>query len=63
MIGLYQCAEIAQSLQHNIRPLFPLGLLCLYSEVWMYLTCQQQQNLIKNYTFFINSFTAEVPII
>ena len=31
------------SLQHNIRPLFALGLLCYYSKDRMYLTYQQQQ--------------------
>ena len=39
---LYNCAKIAQSLHHNIRPLFALGLLCFYSNVRIYLTCQQQ---------------------
>ena len=34
MKGLYQCAKIAQSLQHNIRPLLDLGLLCFYSKVF-----------------------------
>ena len=28
MKALYHCAKIAQSLQHNIRPLFALRLLC-----------------------------------
>ena len=28
MKALYQCAKIAQSLQHSIKPLFALGLLC-----------------------------------
>ena len=31
MEALYQCAKIAQNLQRNIRPIFPLGLLCFYS--------------------------------
>ena len=43
MKALNQCTKIAQSLKHNIRPLFALGLLCFYSKVWMYLTCKQQQ--------------------
>ena len=37
--ALYQYAKIAQSLQHNKRPLFALGLLCFYPKVLMYLTC------------------------
>ena len=43
MKALYHCAKIAQSLQHNIRPLFASGLLRFCSKVSMYLTCQQQQ--------------------
>ena len=43
MKALYQYAKIAQSLQHNIRPLFSLSLLSFYSKVWMYLTWEQQQ--------------------
>ena len=54
MKALYQCAKkigtcskkcvkIAKNLQHNVRPLFGLGLLYFYSKVWMYLTCHQQQ--------------------
>ena len=43
MKALYHCAKIAQSLQHNMKPLFALGLLCLHSKLWMYLACQQQQ--------------------
>ena len=43
MKALYECAKITQSLQHNIRPLFALGLLCFHSKLRMYLTCQQQQ--------------------
>ena len=43
MKALYQCAKIAQNLQHNIKLLFALGLLCFYLKVLMYLTCQQQQ--------------------
>ena len=31
------------SLQHNIRPLFALGLLCFYFKFWTYLTWQQQR--------------------
>ena len=42
MEALHQCVKIAQSLQHNIKPLFALGLLCFYSKGWMCLTCQQQ---------------------
>ena len=30
---LFKCAKISQSLQHNIRPLFALGLLYFYSKV------------------------------
>ena len=30
MKALYQCAKIAQGLQHSIRPLFALCLLCFY---------------------------------
>ena len=40
MKAFYQCAEIAQILQHYIRPLFALGLLYFYSKVLMYLICQ-----------------------
>ena len=40
---LYQWANIAKSLQHNVRPLFALGLLCFCSKVWMYLGCSQKQ--------------------
>ena len=39
MKALDQCAKIAQSLQHNIRPSFALVLLCFYLKCWMYLTC------------------------
>ena len=47
MKALYQCAKIAQSLQHNIRPLFALGLLHFYLKVLMYLTCQQLWTFCK----------------
>ena len=40
--ALYQRANIAQSLQRNIRPLFASGLL--------YLTCQQQQETWEQIT-------------
>ena len=29
---LCKCAKIAQSFQHNMRPLLDLGLLCFYSK-------------------------------
>ena len=44
MKTIYQCPKIAQGLQYNIiRPLFALSLLCFYSKLQMFLTCQQQQ--------------------
>ena len=53
MKALYQCAKIAQSLQRNIRPLFALWAYSVFIEVWMYLTCQQQQKTENKYTFFV----------
>ena len=43
MKTIYRCPKIAQGLQYNIRPLFALRLLCFYSKLQRYLTCQQQQ--------------------
>ena len=52
MEALYQCAKkIAQNLQRNIRhkTIIRFGL-SVYIQVWMYLTCQQQQKTWEQIT-------------
>ena len=49
MEALYQCAKIAQSLQRNITP-YLLWAYCVFIQVWMYLTCQQQQKTWEQIT-------------
>ena len=53
MEALYQCAKIAQSLQHNIRGLFVLGLFCFYSSLDVFNLPAATKNLRTNYTFFV----------
>ena len=61
---LYHCAKIAQSLQHNQRPIIRFGLiLFLFKSLNVFYLSEATKNLITNYTFFFNSFMAEVPII
>ena len=62
MKALYQCAKIAQSLQHNIRQLFELIAFFLKS-LNLFNLSAATKNLIRNYTFFVNSFMAELPTI
>ena len=50
---LYKCAKISQSLQHNIRPLFALGLLYFYSKVNVFNLSVTKKNLRTNCTFFV----------
>ena len=53
VIAIYQCAKIAQSLQHNIRPLLVLGLLCFYSGLNVFNLSAATKNLRTNYAFFV----------
>ena len=53
MEALYQCAKIAQSLQHNIRSLFTLGLLCFYSSLNVFNLSAATKDLGTNYSFFV----------
>ena len=52
MEALYQCAKIAQSLQHNITPLFAFGLLCIYSSLNVFNFSVETKNLRANCTSF-----------
>ena len=52
MKALYQCAKIAQSLQH--KTIIRFGLIVFLFKSLMYLTFQQQQKTLRtNYTFFV----------
>ena len=58
-----QFAKIAQSLQHNIDH-YSLGFIVfLFKSLNLFNLTAAAKNLITNYTFFINYFVAEVPII
>ena len=63
MKASYKCAKIAQSLQHNIRPLFALGLVLLFNRLCVFNLSAATKNLLTNYTFFVNFFMAEVTVI
>ena len=54
MEALYQCAKIAQSLQHIIRPLFALGLSCFYSSLNVFNLSAAIKTLRIIYSFFLN---------
>ena len=53
MEALYQCAKVAQSLQRDIRPLFPLGLLRFYSSLKVFNLTAATKNLRTNCNFFV----------
>ena len=56
MKALYQCAKMAQTLQR-------FGLIVfLFKSLNVFNLSAATKNLITNYTFFVNSFMAEVPI-
>ena len=62
MKALYQCAKIVRSLQNETIIRFGL-IMFLFQSLNVFNLPVATKNLITNYTFFLNSFVAEVVII
>ena len=63
MKALCQCAKIAQSLQQQKAIIRFELIVSLLKRLHVFNLSAATKNMITNYTFFANSFIAEVPII